>query len=69
MLSSSLAQERERGKKKKEEMLDSSSIFSSHVSAFYVNFLSRQIIQAYGYKYYLYANDSQVYIHSPLKKI
>jgi hypothetical protein len=55
--------------KKKEEMLDSSSIFSSHVSAFYVNFLSRQIIQAYGYKYYLYANDSQVYIHSPLKKI
>lgn len=50
-------------------MLDNSNIFSSHISTFYVNFLSRQIIKAYGYKCYLYANDLQVYILSPLKKI
>lgn len=50
------------------EMLGSPNIFISHISAIYVHFLSRQIIQAYGYKYYLYANGSQEYILSPLKK-
>lgn len=49
-------------------MLGIPSIFNPHISTIYVHFLAEQIIQAYGYKYYLYANDSQVYIIFLLKK-